>query len=1052
MKSIPIILSFLLLLNNSCQKSFAPSKETLAQLPQIVDFNTHIKPILSDRCFSCHGPDEQARKADLRLDMKEGATEKKLESGPHAFVAKKLKKSEAFQRMLSKDPDVQMPPPESELFLSEYEIALIGRWIEQGANYQKHWAFIPPNLPPTPKLQQTEWVKNKIDEFVLAKLEQERLSPQNDANKEVLLRRVSLDLTGLPPSLEELDDFINDTSPNAYEKVVDRLLASLHFGEKMALAWLDVARYADSNGYSQDGLRIMWPWRDWVIKAFNQNIPFDQFIIWQMAGDQLPDATLHQKLATGFLRNHRLNGEGGIVDEEYRVEYAADRTETTATAFLGLTLQCARCHDHKYDPISQKEYYQLFSYFNSVHEMGKSANDGNSGPQVLLTNEEVETKIAFINQQIAKEEERMLHLTNDIPPEDYEALNLNLKKGLLVDMKFEEFNDQTFKNHAQRGEFFPGSKEIKQDEGVYGKAVKFNGYEVVNLQKKVLDFDRADAFSFSFWLKSYHENEYMSVLNHLGSAAISFPGYEIAIMDGYPAIRMTKALPANLIHVRSSNLLPVGDWRHFTFSYDGSGLASGVTIYENGEKASSVIVFDKLTQSFKNGRGNIKIGGSNGYQEKVVGYGLIDDLKIYDRQLSELEAKVIYKHGELDLAETSFQKLKEHYVQTTYPMSIDIQQKIQTLRKEKFEAQDMLIGVMVMEDLPTPRATFVLNRGQYDSPQAEVSPELPQNISTQSESFSRDRIGLAQWLVHAQNPLTSRVIVNRFWQMYFGKGLVKTSEDFGNQGDLPSHPELLDWLAINFMESGWDTKYLQKLIVMSATYRQSSRVFEELRKRDPENILLSRGPSGRLSAEIIRDCVLASSGLLTRKIGGPSVKPYQPAGLWEEKGEFSQLKNYVQDSRENLYRRGLYTFWRRSSPLPSMGIFDAPARDICQVRRQETNTPLQALVLLNDPQFVEAARVLATRLIQSHPNDKTSQIINAYRKLTSLSPNDKLIDLLQKLYQTEWQKFSATPAKAKDLLEVGEYPVDLNLDATEVAALTMVCSTIMSFDEVLVKR
>lgn len=1040
----------LLFFGTSC-KSDDNSGGIATQLPTKVDFNYHIKPILSDRCFSCHGPDKNVREAELQLDTRKGGLEQVLSSGHFAFVPGNPNKSEAFQRMISTDPELQMPPPDFQRSLSPYQIALIAKWIEQGAEYKPHWAFIPPTKVELPIVQNETWPKNGIDPFILKKLEEQGFKPNVEANKEILIRRLSVDLTGLPPTIEEIDDFLSDKSPEAYEKVVDRLLASPHFGERMALIWLDMARYADSNGYSQDGLRIMWPWRDWVIKAFNENMPYDRFIAWQLAGDKLPEPSQEQKLATGFLRNHRLNGEGGIVDEEYRIEYAADRTETAATVFLGLTMQCARCHDHKYDPISQEEYYKFFSFFNSVHESGITANDGNSGPQIQLTSQEVEARIEYLDKMTRKEEAAAKKISEEVSLAKYQHPALRLDKDLLIDLSFDQIKENSLVNRADQRERFKLNGEVKQVAGTSAKALRFTAFDFASLVKPDLDFDRADAFSFSFMLKLDKETPFLSVLNHLGSKAINYPGYEIAIIDDYPMIRLVHELPANLIEVRGTQKIKKGEWTGLSFSYDGSGKASGIEIFRNGLKESKNIVFDKLTQSISNKRPVLTVGGAIGYQTEVEGEGFIDELKIYKRKLSEIEFHKIFQPSKKEVPLFSEEKRKAHYLLNKDSEYKKVLKKIRELRQEKFHIQDTLISVMVMEDLPQTRPTFILTRGVYDAPEKRVYSGTPAAILPVSNKIEPDRSGLVEWMLDKKHPLTARVAVNRFWQLFFGQGIVKSTDDFGSQGALPSHPELLDWLSIRFIESGWDMKALHKLMVMSATYRQSSRVSAKTRSDDPDNVQLARGPSRRLSAELIRDCALAASGLLVKKVGGPSVKPYQPAGLWEEKGEFSKLKNYNQDKGQSLYRRSLYTFWRRTSPPPSMTTFDAPTRDICIVSRQETNTPLQALVLLNDPQFVEASRVLAERVIRSH-KAKEAQIIQAHRLLTGLKPQRKVLDLLLDLEKRERQKFVQQTDLARELLAVGEYPIDGKLNLAEVAAMAIVSSTIMSFDETLIKR
>ncbi len=1033
-----------------CGPSYQPADGLAARLPEVVDFNFHVKPILADRCFPCHGPDQGALKGDLPLHIAEAALQQPLSSGQYAFVPHQLNRSEAFQRILSTNPERQMPPPEFQRKLSAYEIALIARWIEQGAVYKKHWSFLTPTKPKVPVVEDTSWCRDSIDYFVLAKLNEKGMAPKEAADKETLLRRVTLDLIGLPPSIKEIDDFLHDHSPDAYTKVVDRLLASVHFGERLALVWLDLARYADSNGYSQDGLRIMWPWRDWVIKAFNDNMPYDQFITWQIAGDKLVNPNLEQKLATGFLRNHRLNGEGGIIDEEYRVEYVADRTETTATAFLGLTFQCARCHDHKYDPITQEEYFQFFSFFNSVNETGITANDGNSGPELVLSSDEVEQRIRFIDQQIEKAQKEAGHLAQHLKPAQNQEPALDLSHSLLVDLSFEEFQDHGFINQVNGSEFFMTRGTVEQTEGAIGRAIKFTAYDLVSLKKDQLHFGRGDAFSFSFYLKCLDQNSDVTVLNHLSNKANNYPGYEIAVKGGIPIFRLVHSLPAVVLDVRGDQKLKSGKWEHLVFTYDGSGGADGVEIYLNGKKGKQVVL-DRLSQGITSRKKELTIGGMIAYQTDRKGACEMDELKIYDRTLSAIEAKALYVGADLEPAEFSVEDHQEHLLTNYHPEYQKSIRQIRKLRKEKFQIQDSLTSVMVMEDLPYPRPTFVLDRGSYDAPSKRVFSGTPSALGSAVTDSLANRAKLARWLLDPGHPLTARVAVNRFWHLLFGRGIVKTLEDFGNQGDLPSHPKLLDWLARTFVESDWDIKSLLRQMVLSATYRQSSRAPSSERLADPANIYLSRGPSSRLSAELIRDVALAASGLLVRDIGGPSVKPYQPPGLWSEKGEFSMLKNYHQDHGPNLYRRSLYTFWRRTSPPPSLATFDAPTRDICIVSRQATNTPLQALVLQNDPQFVESARVLAEKVIRSDLDNREAVAL-AYRLLTGKHPAPEIVVLLSNLKENQHQKYLRFPKLAHALMEVGEFPLDLTLDLAEVAATTIVVSTIMSFDETLTKR
>jgi hypothetical protein len=751
---------------NACKNSHDDNA-----LPETVSYNFDIRPILSDKCYACHGPDGNKRKAGLRLDIADSAFAPLKETkGAFALVPGKPEQSEVYKRISSDDPTYQMPVPESHLgLLSEHQIALIKKWIEQGAKYERHWAFTPPVKKPLPKVDDKKWVKNEIDYFTLSKMKEKGLTPNEEADKERLLKRVTEDLTGLPPSIQAMDDFLNDKSDNAYEKAVDRLLQSTAYGEKMAVHWLDVARYADSYGYQDDNIRTQWPWRDWVIHAFNENLPYDKFIAWQIAGDMLPDANKEQILATGFFRNHKYTEEGGVIPEEYRIEYLIDKTKTYGRGILGLTIECAQCHDHKYDPFSQKDYYSLFAFFNNTKEAGFEGDVGVSKPA---------------------------------------------KNPIL----------------------------------------------------EITDEDRKNLLRF-----------------------------------------------------------------------------------------------------------------------------------INDRDTGKLMVSVM---GERD-----------------------------TLRK-----------------------TYVLGRGVYDKPTYEVRPAaLPAVMTFDSTKYPRNRLGLAKWTIDKNNPLTARVFVNQMWQEFFGRGIVKSSGDFGMQGDIPSHPELLDWLAVDFMEHGWDIKRLVKQIVMSATYRQSSVVTKDKLETDPENIYLSRGPRVRLPAEFIRDMVLSSSGLLVRTIGGPSVKPYQPKGLWEQATSGrGVLATYKQDHGDSLYRRGMYTFIKLTVPPPSMIVFDASNRDQCEVKRSSTNTPLQALIMMNDPTVLEASRVLAQKLSEEK-KDENYNLTKAFRLIICRKPRDKEIKILQGYYDDELQSFKQNKLSADTTLQQGEYAQINTPDKNSTAALMKTIEMIYNMDEAITK-
>jgi hypothetical protein len=778
-----------------------------------IDFDREIRPILSENCFACHGPDDKARKAKLRLDTRSGAFAE-LRGGGRALVAGKPAESELLRRVTAAEVEERMPPLKSGKKLTAGQIDRLRLWIEQGANWSEHWAFVTPVRPALPKLERADGARNGIDYFIRSKLQAVGLKVAPEADRATLIRRLSLDLTGLPATPAEVDAFLADMSPNAYEKVVDRLLASPHFGERMAIDWLDAARFADTHGYHIDAGRDMAKWREWVINAFNANKPFDQFTVEQLAGDLLPNATLEQKIASGFNRNHMINFEGGAIPEEYHTAYLVDRVNTTATVWLGLTVGCAQCHDHKFDPITQKEFYQLFAFFHNVPENGLDGSKGNAAPLLKVPS--------------------------------------------------------------------PGQKQL---------------------------------------------------LDHLSAA----------IKDLEPRVKAFK---------------------------------------------------------------------------------------------------------------------------TNDPEAKPLADRLAKLRQELGALDKQIPSTMVMEEMPKPRDTFVLVRGQYDKKGQKVAPSVPACLPPLSASAPANRLGLARWLVDPAHPLTARVIVNRYWQMFFGTGLVKTAEDFGSQGERPSHPELLDWLAVEFMspsaapegsgsKTRWDVKGIVKLIVTSATYRQASTVTRELHERDPENRLLARGPRHRLQAEFIRDQALAVSGLLNREIGGKSVSPYQPAGLWEELMSRADGKNwtaqsYTQDHGKDLYRRTMYTFWKRTCPPPTLATFDAPDRETCTVRRARTNTPLQALVLLNDPTYVEASRKLAERLM-TEAKSIEDRITLAFRLATGRKPTDREIAVLRKMFEGQMAEYRREPNKALKLLAIGEMNRNEKLDAVELASWTIVASTILNLDETLTK-
>ncbi len=1056
-------------------------------LPQALDFNTHIKPILSDRCFACHGPDKNNQKAGLRLDIPEKAFAELVQSpGRHAIVPSDIGASEMVNRILTEDAEIMMPPPESNLKLNDREKAILIKWIEDGAEYKPHWAFIKPERPELPESGGEDWAKNEIDPFIYQKLKENDFEPSPEASKATLIRRVSFDLTGLPPSLDELNQFMNDESPDAYEQMVDHYLSKSSFGERMAAHWLDVARYADSHGYQDDGWRNMWPYRDWVISKFNENLPFDKFVKWQIAGDLLPNPSQEQILATAFNRNHTQSQEGGIIAEEYRTEYVADRNLTLGKAFMGLTVECARCHDHKYDPISQKEYYQLFSFFNSVNESGITPYVGEASPTVILTDEIAEEKIAAIKSTIDQQKEKIDEVRDPAKFERWLESNAGKVDVRLSNVVAHYPLDAIKSRQTSKGkEYFvdnitdpskPGivagapEDQPVAVEALENKGLSWPGKEAtyIDLGEDMAFFERHQPFSIGINFQIRKDFKPGPIFARSGGDFNGNRGYEVLIEeDKTLTASLIHTSPDNQITIRTKSPINLDDWYNMVMTYDGSSKASGISLYLNGEKVPADIVVDNLKRSIIDygpnneiwdaGYANFRIANKSGYNMKGIA---ADNLIIFDKELVPLEVyKVAGKKDMLqqatqvaaaDLSASSKELLKSYYWSNENQEYKRLFQKLTALRADENDIFSGLPEVMVMKDLPEPRKTYLLERGVYDAPGEEVYPGTPEAIGPFPDSLPKNRLGLAEWLLSKENPLLARVTVNRFWQLVFGKGIVTTSDDFGNQGELPTHPELLDWLAVEFRESGWDVKYMMKKMVMSATYRQSSNFNERLLKEDPYNTLYARGPSYRLPAEMIRDNALAASGLLVNKTGGPSVKPYQPDGLWKELATRNATE-YVQDHGDKLYRRSLYTVWKRTSPPPSLVNFDASTRNFCEVKRQSTNTPLQALVLLNDPQFVEAARVLAQQIVIKE-SKKEERIKLAFKLLTSRNPEPNEIELLVQLLDEELDHYNNDTKSAKELVSVGEYPQEPNAPVHEVAAYTVIASTLMNYDEAIYKR
>ncbi len=1043
----------------------------MERIPETVDFNYHIKPILSDKCFACHGPDADNQKSDLRLDTSEHAFMTLGEEQIHGIVPGRPGRSHVVDRILSPDKDAVMPPPEFNLTLTDTEKALLIKWIQQGAEYKPHWSFIKPERSGLPKTKHKEWVENEIDHYVAANLESHGLKPSERATKETLIRRASFSLTGLPPTVEQIESFVKDTSPDAYENLVDALLGTTAYGERMAADWMDVARYADSDGYLDDKHRDFSPYRDWVIGAFNRNMSYEEFVTKQLAGDLMPNADVQTVLPTAFNRLHKKNSEAGIVFEEFRAEYVADRTATMSKAFLGLTVECARCHDHKYDPISQKDHYELAAFFNSTNEIGTAVYgpDQTPGPSLLLTNKEQQQIIEFLERDIDKSTAKLQAIKEQSESDFnswldkgnagiYQSVVNGTQNSLVAEYAFDKFipkGKNTYNIPANNSIEAASAKDPVIKDGQKGKALFLNDFTNFNLPKKVGWFDHTDPFSVSLSIFPDKVYEDAMVFNHCEDIRNGYKGYSFHLENNHLKFIMAFSWPSNAIQISSKAPIKEKEWANITISYDGSGRAEGIRLFKDGEEIPVNIDMDHLYKSilFKwdlhtYGFHGFRIGRRDGMRSFVDGG--IDNLKIYNKALSAVEItyledqKALKEILETKTADTNKKRLSDYYFANFHtPLEVEKRQ-LQGLKKQLTQHVDSIPEIMVLGDLKEPRPTFVLDRGQYDAPTEEVFPGVPEAILPFDDKLPKNRLGLTKWLFSQENPLTARVFVNRIWQMHFGRGIVETADDFGSQGSLPSHPELLDYLAVSFMESGWDIKALHKQIVMSATYQQSSKVDNKLLELDSENVLLARGPSFRLPAEMIRDNALAISGLLSDKIGGPSVYPYQPKGLWDALSNKKWRYKYLQEPGEGLYRRSLYTVWKRTSPPPGMSIFDVADRGVCAVKRRQTSTPLQALALLNNPQFIEAGRVLAENLMEQHPHDTTAQLQHAFKLGTGRTPAAHELNILEKFYRDELSRFETEQDDALAYLNIGETPINNKTNKVRAAALATVINGIMN--------
>jgi len=979
-----------------------------------VDFDQDIRPILSDNCFQCHGPDAAQREAELRLDTKSGLFG---DLDDYKVVALgDLEKSELVYRIAHEDPEERMPPEDADRHLKDSEIALIKTWISEGAIWEQHWSLVPPERPETPSVTDTRWVNNPIDAFVLAQLETEGLKPSSRADSRILARRIYFDLTGLPPTPDEVERFLN----TSVKQTAHRLFKSPTYGEKMAIRWLDAARYADTSGYQNDGWREMWRWRDWVIEAYNSNMPFDEFTIEQLAGDLLPKPTLDQLIATGFNRNHRGNAEGGIVPEEFQVEYVVDRVDTTFTIWQGMTMACARCHNHKYDPISQRDYYQLFAMFNNLPENGRAWKEGNSEPLLKAptrSQEEQLSELQTIESRTRKTwDKARRNLDRSLSKWESQASGLpndwTVKSGLAFRKSGDDLSGQEFEKAGEFGYF---------DKFSFGARIKVETWEEGTILSRMVPVPEGKGHNL-----------------HLTEKGTLQANFVQRWLD-------------DSVKVETLNPIPKGEWVHLFVTYGATRKAKDIKLFINGVSVPHQANYDFLNQNFRSDE-PLRIGSG-----MADFNGQIDDARYYNRALTDEEIQVIYEEtslnniltrSETERSKGQSAKLKHYFLNEGGPAKLRQSYSAwKTAKKTLTEFEEAIPTVMVMRD-EMPRQTHILMRGVYDQPGDPVEPGVPSSLPPLPDDSPRNRLGLAKWLVSGNNPLTARVAINRIWRDLFGTGLVKTTEDFGVQGERPSHPELLDWLAVEFVVSGWDIQHMLALIVNSSTYQQSSRVNEGQRAFEPENRLLARGARFRLPAEMIRDQALAASGLLHKQVGGPSVKTYQPEGLW---ADFASDKNYVLAKGNDLYRRSLYTYWKRTVPPPMMTNFDSAGREACDEALRRTNTPLQALNLMNDVTFVEAARVMAQGLL-THLKDDDEILQRAYQQLLGRLPAADEQNLLLKSKRDYQKRYAKDTDAAKSLLAYGEWSVDETIPVAELASWTMICSTLLNLDETISKE
>ncbi len=1034
-----------------------------AEADERLDFNRDVRPILANHCWSCHGPDEASRKANLRLDYRATAL-LPAESGEIAIVPNQPDASSLITRVQSADEDLMMPPPIAKKPLSQAQKSTLRRWITEGAEFAGHWAFTTPQRPALPGVRQTRWPHSAIDYFVLKRLEDLKLSHSLEADRAIWLRRVSFDLTGLPPSPEELGAFLEDSSPSAYEKVVDRLLASPRHAERMAMQWLDAARYADTNGYNNDEMRTMWPWRDWVIAAFAKGMAYDQFLVEQLAGDLLPNPTLSQRVATGFNRNHVLTTEGGIIEEEYQAEYVADRVHTTATVLLALSVQCARCHDHKYDPISQREFYQFAAYFNNVPDKVVSYSKGRMAePLLKVPSPEQQSELdrlqrmrtdleALLRQTDLDADRRVSAWEQSLTPDQIASAG---PAGLIAHFPLDEIQGDHISDvvdSARRGVI---RGKVSRSPGRFAGSLDLDGSTFVDAGE-VGAFESDDKLSLTAWLRA-KSSEASTVLSKIDEAN-AYRGYDVILEGGKVASHFSHHWPDQAFKVITKEPISLNEWHHVAVTYDGSRQASGVKIYVDGHPRSVDVTTNNTLSGTLHTDKSFHIGQRHSSAPFLGG---LDEVQLFARELTSDDViqlasgqtlatlKHILSTPASARTETHRSLLRQYYLDRVDEEYARLKGEQANVSKWIDDVEKAIPETMVMLESTPRRPTHVLRRGQYDQLGEEVSPGIPAVFGNLAGDRPTDRLALARWITSPSHPLTSRVAVNRLWETLFGAGLVETSEDFGIQGALPSHPELLDWLAREFLSRDWNHRELSRMMVLSATYRQEGNVTAELLERDPHNRLLARGPRYRLPAEMVRDNALAISGLLCERLGGPSVKPFQPAGLWEDVS-VERREKYAVDTGDGAYRRSMYTFWKRTCPPPGMSTFDAPDRETCVIRRARTNTPLQALVLLNDPTYVEAARKLAERMLGSSERD-IDRLAYGFTITVSRLPHMDELHVLTGILNSALERFRDDTESAEKLLSIGPSPRNPTCDTAQLAAWTVMANLLLNMDETISK-